>query len=46
MRITLLDGSNVSQGASGWQTVTSTFADYTATVTTTGAATRVKIEVQ
>ena len=46
VRITLLDGSNVSQGASGWQTVTSTFADYTATVTTTGAATRVKIEVQ
>lgn len=46
VRITLLDGSNVSQGASGWQTVTSTFADYTATVATTGAATRVKIEVQ
>lgn len=46
VRITLLDGSNVSQGTSGWQTVTSTFADYTATVTTTGAATRVKIEVQ
>jgi hypothetical protein len=46
VRITLLDGSNVSQGASGWQTVTSTVANYTATVTTTGAATRVKIEVQ
>ena len=46
VRIHLLDGSNVSQGVSSWQTVTSTFADYTASVTTTGAAVRVKIEVQ
>lgn len=46
VRITLLDGSNVSQGVSGWQTVTSTYALYTASVTTTGAAVRVKIEVQ
>ena len=46
VRITLLDGSNVSQGVSSWQTVTSTFALYTASVTTTGSAVRVKIEVQ
>lgn len=46
VRISLLDGSSVSQGVSSWQTVTSTYADYTASVTTTGAANRVKIEVQ
>lgn len=46
VKIHLLDGSSVSQGASGWQTVTSSYVDYTASVTTTGAATRVKIEVQ
>ena len=46
VRITLLDGSNASQGVSSWQTVTSTFALYTASVTTTGSAVRVKIEVQ
>lgn len=46
VKIHLLDGSNVSQGASGWQTVTGSYADYTASVTTTGTATRVKIEVQ
>lgn len=46
VRITLLDGSNVSQGVSSWQTVTSSYADYTAQITTTGTATRVMIEVQ
>jgi len=46
VRIHLLDGSNVSQGVSSWQTVTSSFALYTASVTTTGTASRVKIEVQ
>lgn len=46
VRITLLDDSNVSQGVSSWQTVTDTFALYTASVTTTGTAARVKIEVQ
>lgn len=46
VKIHLLDGSSVSQGASSWQTVTSSYVDYTASVTTTGAATRVKIEVQ
>ena len=46
VKIHLLDGSSVSQGASSWQTVTSSYGDYTASVTTTGAATRVKIEVQ
>ena len=46
VRIHLLDGSNVSQGTSSWQTVTSSFTDYTASVTTTGTAVRVKVEVQ
>ena len=46
VRIHLLDGSNVSQGVSSWQTVTSSFALYTASVTTTGTAVRVRIEVQ
>ena len=45
-RIHLLDGSNVSQGVSAWQTVTSSFVPYVASVTTTGTASRVKIEVQ
>lgn len=46
VRIHLLDGSNAAVGVSGWQTVTSSFADYTAQVTTSGAAVRVKVEVQ
>ena len=46
VRIHLLDGANTAVGVSGWQTVTSSFADYTAQVTTSGAAVRVKIEVQ
>lgn len=46
VRIHLLDGSNVAQGVSSWQTVTSSFATYTASVTTTGTAVRVRIEVQ
>jgi hypothetical protein len=46
VRIHLLDGSNVSQGVSSWQTVTSSYALYTASVTTTGTAVRVRIEVQ
>ena len=45
-RIHLLDGSNVSQGVSAWQTVTSSFVPYVASVTTTGTSSRVKIEVQ
>jgi hypothetical protein len=46
VRVHLLDSSDVSQGVSTWQTVTDTFALYTANITTTGTATRVKIEVQ
>jgi hypothetical protein len=46
VRIHLLDNSNVVQGSSSWQTVTGTPILYTASVTTTGTATRVKIEVQ
>jgi hypothetical protein len=45
-RVSLLDSSNVSQGTSGWVTLTASFAQYTASVTTTGTATRVRIEVQ
>jgi len=46
VRVSLLDAANTPQGVSDWQTVTSTFATYTAVVVTTGAAVRVKIEVQ
>ena len=46
VRVSLLNGSNAVQGVSSWQTVTSTFDLYTASITTTGAAERVKIEVQ
>jgi hypothetical protein len=45
-RVSLLDSSNVVQGTSGWITLTESFAKYTASVTTTGTATRVRIEVQ
>jgi hypothetical protein len=46
VRMTLLDSSNVSVGAGTWQTVTTSFVLYTSTITTTGVATRFKIEVQ
>jgi hypothetical protein len=45
-RLLLLDSSNAVQGTSAWQTVTSTVVPYTAQLTTTGAASRVRIEVQ
>jgi hypothetical protein len=45
LRIHLLDGSNVSQGSSSWQALTGSYATYSLTVTTTGTATRIQIEV-
>lgn len=44
-RVSLLDASNAVQGTSSWQAVTGSFADYSVSITTTGAATRVKLEV-
>lgn len=46
VRIKLLDSGNTVVGTSAWQAVTSSFATYTLSVTTTGTATKVKIEVQ
>jgi hypothetical protein len=46
IKFTLLDGSNASVGAGSFQTLTTSFALYTSTITTTGIATRFKIEVQ
>jgi hypothetical protein len=46
VRANLLNSSNVSQGVSSWQTLTSSPTTYTLSVTTTGTATRVRIEVQ
>ncbi|HOF29434.1 MAG TPA: hypothetical protein PK441_01200 [Burkholderiaceae bacterium] len=45
LRINLLDSSNVVQGSSSWQALTGTYATYSLSVTTTGTATRVQIEV-
>jgi hypothetical protein len=46
VRVTLLDSGGTSVGASSWQTVTSSFATYTLSITTTGIAARIKVEVQ
>lgn len=46
VKVTLLNDSNVAQGNTGWQSLTGAFASYNLPVTTTGAATRAKIEVQ
>jgi hypothetical protein len=46
VRVALLDSSNTVQGTSGWVTVGNGFAQYTANITTSGTATRVRIEVQ
>lgn len=47
VRVSLLDDSNVEQGASAWTNVTNvSFDNYTIPVTTTGLATRLKIEVR
>lgn len=46
VRVSLLDGTNVSQGDTGWVNVTASYAEYDLPVATTGTATRVKMEVQ
>lgn len=46
IRATLLDASGSSVGASGWISLTTGFADYTATVTSSAPAARIKLEVQ
>lgn len=46
IRATLLDASGSSVGASGWIALTTGFADYTATVTSSAPAARIKLEVQ
>ena len=46
LRIVMLDSSNAVQGTSAWQTLSSSIADYTLAVTTTGVSTRFRIEVQ
>ena len=45
VRVLLLDGSNTTMGTSSWQALTTSFASYTLSVTTSGTATRVRIEV-
>lgn len=46
VKVSLLDGSNASQGDTGWVNVTASYAEYDTPVTTTGTATRVKMEVR
>ena len=46
IRVLLLDSSGVTVGTSSWQTLTGTFATYSLSVTTTGTAARVRLEVQ
>lgn len=46
IRVLLLDSSGATVGTSAWQTLTGTFATYSLSVTTTGIAMRVRIEVQ
>jgi hypothetical protein len=46
VRVALLNDSNAQQGVSAWQSLTNSFTTYELPVTTTGAATRARIEVQ
>lgn len=46
LRVSLLDDANVSQGDSGDQTLTDDITTYELPVSTTGAATRIKYEVE
>lgn len=46
VRVRLLNASNVEQGASAYQTVTTTPTTYTFTVVSTGAADRVEVDMQ
>jgi hypothetical protein len=45
-RLVFLDNSNAEQGATEWQILTDTPTDYTLSATLTGAATRVRVEVE
>ena len=45
VRVHLLDGSNSVMGSSAWQALTATDTTYTLSITTSGAATRMQIEV-
>lgn len=46
IRALLLDSSGTTIGTSTWQTLTASFAQYTLSVSTTGTAARVQIEVR
>lgn len=46
IRVLLLDSSGATVGTSPWQALTGTFATYALSVTTTGTAARVRLEVQ
>lgn len=45
-RVSLLNDANTQQGVSGWQVITNSYVTYELIITTTGTATRVRIEVQ
>lgn len=45
-RVSMLDSGGTSVGTSAWTSVTGAFATYAVSLTTTGTAVRVKIEVQ
>ena len=46
VRVLLLDSSGATVGTSSWQTLTASFVNYTFSVTTSGTAARVSIEVR
>lgn len=46
IRVVLLNDSNVVQGTSSWTVLSDTFTTYPISVTTTGSATRVRLELQ
>jgi hypothetical protein len=46
LKITLENDSSTSMGSSSWQTLTNSWVEYPIAVTTTGRATRVRVEIQ
>lgn len=46
IRVLLLDSSGTTIGTSSWQALTASFAQYTLSVSTTGTAARVRLEVR
>lgn len=46
LRVLLLNDSNTVQGTSNWQVLSNTNTSYNLAITTTGTATRIRIEVQ